>query len=144
MTYSPPVSTPAEKIRVLVVDDHAVMCEGISALVEAQRDMVVVGKAANGEEAIAEFRQLQPLIAIVDVNLPDISGIEAMIAIRRETPTARFIMISAINDDRCIRQAAHAGAQAFLHKDMLRRELIPAIRDVQEGRQYFPPGFTTG
>lgn len=131
----------AEKIRVLVVDDHAVMREGIGALIETQPDMVVVGQAESGEQAVVEFRRLQPLVAIVDVNLPDISGIQAILSIREQAPDARFIVISAVNDDDCTSEAAAAGAQAFIHKDTLRRQLIPAIRAVHEGRRLFPPDF---
>jgi DNA-binding NarL/FixJ family response regulator len=133
---------PAEKIRVLVVDDHAVMREGISAIINAQPDMSVVGEADNGEEAIQEFHRLQPHITIVDINLPVVSGIEVMASILGEKPMARFIVVSSLKDDRYILEAFNAGAQAFLHKHLLRRELIPAMRVVHEGRQYNPPGFS--
>lgn len=132
----------AEKIRVLVVDDSAVMREGIGAIIGAQPDMIVVGEAGNGEEAVHEFKRLLPNVTIADVNLPTISGIQAMSLIREEAPDARFIVISVFNEDERIRQSFSAGAQAFLHKDMLRRELIRVIRAVHEGQQYFPPGFS--
>jgi DNA-binding NarL/FixJ family response regulator len=127
---------PAEKISVLVVDDHAGVREGIRAVINSQTDMVVVGEATNGAEAIQEFKKLLPNVTLADVNLPVICGIEAMALIRAEFPRARFIVISALNDDDRIDQAFAAGAQAFLHKDKLRRELLPAIRAVHSGQRY--------
>jgi DNA-binding NarL/FixJ family response regulator len=129
---------PAEKIRVLIVDDHPGIREGVTAILNAQADMQVVGEAADGAEAIRQFKALQPDITLADVNLPVICGLEAMSVIRSEVPNARFIVITALSDDDFIQRAFRAGAQAFLHKDLLRRELLPAIRAVHEGRKYIP------
>jgi DNA-binding NarL/FixJ family response regulator len=129
----------SQKIRVLIVDDHAIIREGISALINSQPDMLVAGEAIDGEEAVQQFKALQPDIAVADLNLPVICGIEAIGLIRAEFPAARFIVITALDGLDCIRQAFAAGAQAFLHKDMLRGELLSAIRAVHEGRQYIPP-----
>jgi len=126
------------KIRVLIIDDHAGMREGISAVVNAQPDMMVVGEAADGHEAIQRFRELQPDVSVVDWNLPIVRGEEVLGTLNKEFPNARFVVITALNGDDCIRQALNLGAHAFLHKDMLRRELLPAIRAVHDGQHYIP------
>ena len=125
-------------IRVLVVDDHAAMREGISAIVNAQPDMTIAGEAGDGEQAIERFRELRPDVAILDWNLPRIQGEQVLASLRSEFPTARFVVITALTEDERIRRALRLGAQSFLHKDMLRRELLSAIRAVHEGRQYLP------
>ena len=126
------------QIGVFVIDDHAGMREGITAVVNAQPDMAVVGEAADGEEAIKRFRKHRPDVTLVDWNLPVIPGEEVLATLFTEFPDARFIVISAFNDDECLRRALSLGAQAYLHKDMLRRELLPAIRAVHQGQQYIP------
>ena len=120
----------------LLVDDHAGMREGISAVVNAQPDMMVVGEAANGHEAIQRFRELQPDVSVVDWNLPIVRGEEVLATLYEEFPNARFVVITALNGDDSIRQALSLGAQCYLHKDMLRRELLPAIRAVHDGQHY--------
>lgn len=122
----------------LVIDDHSGMREGITAVVNAQPDMVVVGEASDGQEAIQQFRALQPDVSLVDWNLPILRGEEVLTTLIPEFPKAQFIVITALNDDVCIRRALCIGAQACLHKDMLRRELLPAIRAVRQGQQYLP------
>ena len=130
--------TKTHKIRVFVVDDHAGMREGISAVVNAQPDMMVVGEASNGQEAIARFRSLHPDISVVDWNLPIICGEGVLTTLCEEFRNAKFIVITAMNDDESIRRALRLGAKAYLHKDMLRRELLPAIRAVHGGQEYIP------
>ena len=127
-----------QQIGVFVVDDHAGMREGIAAVVNAQPDMTVVGEAGDGQEAIEQFRAVQPDVSLLDWNLPIVRGEDVLATLRAESPGARFIVISAMNDDDCIRRAFSLGAQAYLHKDMLRRELLPAIRAVYEGQRYIP------
>ena len=112
------------------------MREGISAVVNAQTDMTVVGDASDGEQAIKRFRQLLPDVSLVDWNLPVISGEGVLAELTAEFPKARFIVITALNDGESVRRAFSRGARAFLHKDLLRRELLPAIRAVHEGRKY--------
>jgi DNA-binding NarL/FixJ family response regulator len=126
------------KIRVLVVDDHTGMREGISAVVNAQPDMIVVGEASDGDEAIEKYKTLRPDVSLVDWNLPNMPGEEVIKTVSTEFPNARFVVITALNDDDCIPQALRLGVQACLRKDMLRRELVPAIRAVHHGKQYVP------
>src|SRR6266496_1540618 len=136
LTSCVPLKT--QRIGVLVIDDHAGMREGITAVVNAQPDMTVVGEAGDGQEAIQRFRALQPDVSLVDWNLPKACGEEVITTLSSEFPKARFIVISALNDEGCIRQALSLGAQCYLHKDMLRRELLPAIRAVHDGQRYIP------
>ena len=126
------------KIRVLVVDDHVVMREGISGVVNSQPDMVVAGEAVNGRDAIERFKTLKPDVALLDWNLPVVHGEKVVGALLAEFPAARFIVITALNVDDSIRQAMRMGVKSFLFKNMLRRELLPAIRAVDQGHEYFP------
>jgi DNA-binding NarL/FixJ family response regulator len=114
------------------------MREGITAVVNAQADMFVVGEAGDGQAAIEQFRKLRPDVSLLDWNLPVMRGEEVLERLRAEAPVARFIVISALNDEDCIRRALSLGAQSYLHKDMLRRELLAAIRTVNEGQLYIP------
>ena len=114
----------------LGVDDHTSMREGISAVVNAQPDMMIAGEASDGEQAIERFRELRPDVAILDWNLPRIQGEQVLASLRSEFPTARFVVITALTEDERIRRALRLGAQSFLHRDMLRRELLSAIRAV--------------
>jgi DNA-binding NarL/FixJ family response regulator len=114
------------------------MREGITAVVNAQADMIVVGEAGDGQAAIEQFRKLRPDVSLLDWNLPVVRGEEVLERVRTEAPKARFIVISALNDEDCIRRALSLGAQSYLHKDMLRRELLAAIRTVNEGQLYIP------
>jgi len=126
------------KLRVLVIDDHAAMREGISAVVNAQPDMTVVGEACDGQEAIQRFRALQPDVSLLDWNLPVLPGEDVLATLGAEFPNARFIVITALSEDDVIRRSLDLGARAYLHKDLLRRELLPAIRAVHQGQRYLP------
>ena len=132
------VPSNTEKIRVLVVDNHAAMRDGISAVVNAQPDMMIAGEASDGERAIERFRELRPDVALLDWNLPRVQGEQVLASVLSEFPAARFVVITALTEDERIRRALRLGAQSFLHKDMLRRELLAAIRAVHRGRQYLP------
>ena len=127
-----------QKIGVLVIDDHAGMREGLTAMVNAQSDMTVVGQAGNGEEAIQQFRDLRPDVSLLDWNLPVVQGEEVLRTLNAEIPKPHVIVMSALNDETCLQRAMSLGAQCYLHKDMLRRELLPAIRAVHQGQQYMP------
>ena len=121
-----------------MIDDHEGVREGIIAMVNAQPDMTVVGQAGNGQEAIQQFRDLRPDVLLLDWNLPVILGEEVLRTLSAEIPKPRVIVLSALNDETCIQRALSLGAQSYLHKDMLRRELLPAIRAVHDGQQYMP------
>lgn len=114
------------------------MREGIIAMINTQQDMVVAGEAGDGQEAIERFRAIQPDVSLVDWNLPAIRGEEVIATLTKEFPGSRFVVITALNNDDCLRRAIELGAQAYLHKDLLRRELLAAIRAVHRGQQYFP------
>lgn len=107
-------------------------------MVNAQSDMGIVAAASDGREAIERFSTFLPDVSIVDWNLPLIGGEEVIATIIKEFPQARIIVITALNDDYCVQRAIELGAKSYIHKDMLRRELIPAIQAVQKGLRYFP------
>jgi DNA-binding NarL/FixJ family response regulator len=126
-------------IRILTVDDHVLLREGIAAVVENQPDMMIVGEAANGRDAIDRIRQLKPDITLMDLRLPDISGIEAISASRSEFPAARIIVLTTCDGDDPALRALKAGASAYLHKSMLRKDLLFTIRKVHAGGRHVPP-----
>src|SRR5215470_3045807 len=123
------------QIRILTVDDHAVVRDGIAALVGTQSDMKIVGEASNGNEAIDQFRALRPDVVLMDIHMPDVNGIEGLIAIRKEFPDARVIVLTTYKGDVQATRALKAGAQAYLLKALLGQELLTTIRDVHAGRK---------
>lgn len=125
-------------IRILTVDDHAVLRDGIAALVAQEPDMVMVGEAANGAEAIEAFRRLGPDVTLMDLQMPGMSGIDAISAICAEAPKARIIVLTTYEGDAQAVRALKAGASAYLLKSSLRKELLDAIRLVHSGRRYVP------
>ena len=129
------MSAKANPIRILTVDDHPLLREGIAALVSTQSDMKLVAEASNGREAIQLFRTMRPDVTLMDVQMPEIDGIEALIAIRSEFPNARVIVLSTYSGDVQAMRALKAGAQAYLLKGLLRQELLETIRDVHAGRR---------
>jgi DNA-binding NarL/FixJ family response regulator len=131
------VSEPA-KIRVFSVDDHPLLREGIAAVVNNEPDMVMVAQASNGREAIQQFRDQQPDVTLMDLRLPDISGIDAMIAIRQESPDARVVMLTTFEGDVEIQRALAAGARGYILKNMPPRELVGVIRQVYAGKKRIP------
>ena len=123
------------KIAVFSVDDHAVMREVVASVINAQPDMCLVAQASTGNQAIKHFREYKADVTLMDLSLPDMSGIEAMKVIRAEFPDARFIVLSIVDCDDEIRRALAAGAQAYVLKSMPPRELVDAIRQVHAGKQ---------
>lgn len=128
-----------EKIRVLSVDDHPLLRAGITAIVNNAPDMAVVAQAASGHEAIQAFRTHAPDVTLMDLRLPDISGIDAMIAIRAADPAARVVMLTTYEGDVDIQRALAAGARGYLLKSTPPDELLDAIRQVRAGRKRIPP-----
>jgi DNA-binding NarL/FixJ family response regulator len=129
------MSVSANPIRILTVDDHALLRDGIAALVATQADMKVVAEASNGREAIELFRTLRPDVTLMDIQMPELDGIEALITIRSEFPDARIIVLTTYKGDVQATRALKAGAQAYLLKSLLRQELLSTIRDVHAGRK---------
>lgn len=134
--------TGSHPIRILTVDDHALLREGIAALLAAERDMSVVGAAATGREAVQQFRLLRPDIVLMDLQMPDMSGAEAIAAIRAEFPDARIIVLTTYSGDVHIIRALKAGACGYLLKSLAHSELVDTIRAVYAGRKTLSPEAT--
>jgi len=125
-------------IRVLCVDDHLLLREGVAAVLEGQPDMTLVGQAVNGREALEMFRQHQPDVTLMDLRMPDMSGIQAITTIRAEFSSARIIVLTTYTGDVQAVEALKAGASGYLLKNMLRKELLEAIRAVHAGKRRVP------
>ncbi len=126
-------------IKVLSVDDHPLLREGIAALVNGESDMTLVADASNGQESIEKFRLHRPDVTLMDLQMPAMSGIEAIIAIRREFPNARIIVLSNHAGDVQVLRALRAGARGYILKAQVRRELLDAIRAIHAGQKRIPP-----
>jgi DNA-binding NarL/FixJ family response regulator len=128
-----PGSSP---IRILVVDDHPLLREGVSAILEDSLDMVVVGEACDGAEAIARFRELQPDVTLMDLQMPVMNGVEAITKIRADFPDARILVLTTYAGDVQAVRALKAGATGYLLKSSLRTEMLDAIHNVHRGRRH--------
>jgi len=129
------MSTVSLQIRILTVDDHALVRDGIAGLISVQPDMVMVGQACDGREAIQQYRSLRPDVTLMDLQMPEMNGIEALINIRNEFPEARVIVLTTYAGDVQILRALKAGAQAYLLKNTLHKELLDTIRAVHAGKK---------
>jgi DNA-binding NarL/FixJ family response regulator len=131
--------TEQQRIRVFCVDDHPLLRQGIETVINSQPDMLLVGEAANSQEAIQQFRQLRPDVTLMDLRLPDLSGIDTMIALRAEFREARIIMLTTFEGDVEIQRALEAGARGYMLKGMPPKEVVEAIRRVHAGKKQIPP-----
>ena len=130
--------SPTRPIRVMTVDDHPALRDGIATIIEHETDMELIAEASNGAEAIATFEATRPDITLMDLQMPVMGGLEAMARIRAVAPAARFIVLTTYDGDVQAVQALKAGASSYLLKSGLRRELLDAIRTVHAGRRYLP------
>jgi DNA-binding NarL/FixJ family response regulator len=127
------------QVRILAVDDHALVRQGIAVLVSTQPDMTLVGEASNGREAIQQFRTHHPDITLMDLQMPEMNGIDAIIAIRGEFPEAKIIVLTTYKGDVQIVRALKAGAKGYLLKNTFHKELIETIRAVHAGKKALSP-----
>ena len=123
-------------IRILVVDDHPVLREGVTSMLEDRDDMIVVGEARDGAEAVAQFRALKPDVTLMDLQMPGMNGLEAIIAIRAEFPDARILVLTTYAGDVQAVRALKAGATGYLLKSSIRTEMLDAIHNVRRGRRH--------
>jgi DNA-binding NarL/FixJ family response regulator len=130
---------PEEKIRILVVDDHPLLRDGITARIADEQDMEVVAEASTGREGVARFKSHRPDITLMDLQMPDLPGLDAIVAIRRESPEARIIVLTTYTGDIQTVRAMQAGARAYILKNLLHKDLLDAIRAVHAGRKWMSP-----
>jgi DNA-binding NarL/FixJ family response regulator len=133
------MSENVNAILILVVDDHPVVREGVEALVRRQTDMRIVAQAASGREAVEQFRAHRPDVTLMDLQMPDMNGLDALIALRGEFPEARVIVLTTYIGDAQVLRAIKAGAWAYLLKNALHKELLDTIRAVHAGKKYISP-----
>jgi len=130
---------PSEPIRILVIDDHAMIRAGLAATIQPEPDMTVVATASNGKEGLEMFRQHRPDITLTDLKMPDMGGVEMIRAIRAEFPSAKIIVLSTYQGDEDIYRAMEAGAITYLLKDMIADKMMSVIREVAGGGRPIPP-----
>jgi DNA-binding NarL/FixJ family response regulator len=133
------MSAASDPIRILIVDDHPLLREGIAALVGGQADMTLVAECSNGREAVQAFRTHSPDVTLMDLQMPEMGGLDAIGAIRGEFPEARIIVLTTYSGDVQVLRALQAGARAYLLKNMVHKELLDTIRAVHAGKKTLSP-----
>ncbi len=128
-----------KKIKILIVDDHPVVREGLRAMLDRRAEMTVVGTAMNAHEAVSLFRQRRPDVTLLDLRMPGADGVEALHEIRKIDPHARAIVLTTYDDDEDVYRSMKAGANAYLLKDVPRDQLVECIRTVAQGKNFIPP-----
>ena len=131
-------------IRILSVDDHPMLRDGIAAVLAGEDDMMLVAEASNGREAVEQFRAHRPDVTLMDVQMPEVNGIDAIVKIREEFPNARIIVLTTYSGDAQAARAIKAGASGYLLKSMVRKELIDTIRTVHSGKKRIPAEIAVG
>jgi DNA-binding NarL/FixJ family response regulator len=126
-------------IRIMLVDDHSIVRKGLALILEAESDMSVIGQADNGTDAVDRYRSLRPDVTLMDLKMNGMSGVDTVLAVRKDFPSARVIMLSTYDRDDDIYRSIRAGAMGYLVKDTPSDDILEAIRNVHAGRKYFPP-----
>lgn len=129
----------SQPIRLMVVDDHPVLRTGIAAIIQTQADLALVAEASNGAEAVEQFAKARPDVTLMDLQMPRMGGVEAIIAIRKLAPKARIIVLTTYEGDAQALRALKAGAVGYLLKSTLRKDLLDTIREIHAGRRHIPP-----
>src|SRR5256885_12722660 len=131
-----------QKITVLLADDHAVVRQGLRALLEAEEDMNVAGEAENGRQAVQMAKRLQPDVVVMDIAMPSLNGLEATRQISRECPKSKVLILSSYSDDEYVQQLTDAGASGYLVKQTAAQDLVTAIREARKGNAFFSPAIS--
>ena len=131
------------KIRLMIVDDHPAFRTGLSALIESEADMSVVARTGDGRSALELYRRERPDVVLMDLRLPEFSGVEAIMSIRKEFPDCRVIVLTTYDSDEDIYRAIQSGAKSYLLKDMAKEQIVETIRAVDDGEQPLPPNVAT-
>ncbi|HEY6344461.1 MAG TPA: response regulator transcription factor [Bryobacteraceae bacterium] len=134
----------AHSIRVLSVDDHPLIREGVGSIINGQADMSLAGTASNGREGIEAFRALRPDVTLMDLRLPDLSGLDVTVSILAEFPDARIIVLTTLEGDIDVQRVLKAGARGYLLKSMPPQQMLDAIRQVHAGKKYIPSEIAAG
>ena len=133
------VPAPAPPIRIMIVDDHPLLRIGVSAIIACQADMALVAEATNGHEALEQYRKVRPDVTLMDLQMPDMNGVDAIIAIRKEFANARIVVLTTFAGDAQALRALKAGAVGYLLKGTVRKDLLDTVRALHSGKRHIPP-----
>ena len=133
------VPAPMPPIRIMIVDDHPLLRIGVSAIIACQADMALVTEATNGHEALEQYRKVRPDVTLMDLQMPDMNGVDAIIAIRKEFANARIVVLTTFAGDAQALRALKAGAVGYLLKGTVRKDLLDTVRAIHSGKRHIPP-----